>query len=135
MATEIDAFVARLRGATQLDEPLLHIKKWAEAGATRELVSCWTAVEAACDAKALALLAAEREAPTYMPMYGEGAIDRAVARLEGGPTSARTIPPPGEGDTPRATRVVDDAADARLAAAFGPWTEDSNGEIEAGVFT
>jgi hypothetical protein len=83
----------------------------------------------------LVLLASEREAPTYMPMYGESAIDRAVARLEGGPTSARTIPPPGEGETPRASRVVDADVTSRLATAFEPWTKDSHGKIESGVFT
>ncbi|HEY8078814.1 MAG TPA: DUF6183 family protein, partial [Labilithrix sp.] len=250
---DIDAFVNALRGQTKLDEPLARIKQWVEAGATKDLVACWDAVEAACEEKngarlpyeaacdeieeqlalakgdaalgavlellerdrvkaaqrprprdlrtraaasrlaatrtredflaalakhggkhrelfacwmheivlrsgnglrgeasadafarelekashplagmPLVLLAAEREAPTYMPMYGEGAFDRAVARLEGGPTSARTIPPPGEGGAPKATRIADDA---RLLEAFLPWTRDSNGRIEAGVFT
>ncbi len=252
MATDIDAFVNGLRGATKLDEPIARIKQWVEAGATKELVACWDAVEAACEEKngarmpyeaacdeieeqlalakgdgaleavlelldrdrvkaaqrprpreqrtraaasrlaatrtredflralakhggkhreifacwmhevvlrggslrgeataeafarelekashplagiPLVLLAAEREAPTYMPMYGEGAIDRAVARLQGGPTSARTIPPPGEGGAPKATRSADDA---RLPEAFLPWTRDSNGSVEAAVFT
>jgi hypothetical protein len=253
--TEIDAFVAGLRGATKLDEPLARIKSMAEAGKARDLVAYFHAVEAGCDATdggrmpyeavcdeieeqlglakgeaalgavlelldkdrvravqrprprdlrtrafasrlgatrskddflaalakhgskheellacwmqeivlrgtslrgdaaaeafereltkkkhplgalPLVLSASEREAPSYMPMYGESAIDRAVARLEGGPTSARTIPPPGEGEAPRATRVVDAAVDARLVAAFEPWTKDSNGETDAGVFT
>jgi hypothetical protein len=84
----------------------------------------------------LALLEAEGEAPTYMPMYGATAISKAVQRLESGPTSARTMPPPGDDVAPRATRIEDAALEKRLVEAVGPWTtsEGSNGKAEAKVF-
>jgi hypothetical protein len=82
----------------------------------------------------LQLLEAESEAPTYMPMYGVNAISKAVARLESGPTSMRTIPPPGEHEAPRVTRIDDPAIDVRLREAVGPWIEGSNGKAEAKVF-
>ena len=84
----------------------------------------------------LALLDAEGEAPTYMPMYGANAISKAVARLESGPTSTRTIPPPGDHVAPKATRIEDAALEARLREAVNPWTKSagSNGKAEAKVF-
>ncbi|MDB4938246.1 MAG: hypothetical protein JWP87_5218 [Labilithrix sp.] len=82
----------------------------------------------------LTLLESESEAPTYMPMYGANAISKAVARLESGPTSTRTIPPPGEHDAPRTSRIEDPALEARLREAVGPWTTGSNGKAEAKVF-
>lgn len=82
----------------------------------------------------LAMLEAESEAPTYMPMYGANAISKAVARLESGPQSTRTIPPPGEHVAPRTMRVDDPAFEARLREAIVPWTTGSNGKAEAKVF-
>ena len=82
----------------------------------------------------LALLEAESEAPTYMPMYGANAISKAVARLESGPTSARTVPPPGEHSPPRVTRIEDAALEARLRESVLPWTTGSNGKAEAKAF-
>jgi hypothetical protein len=82
----------------------------------------------------LRLLESESEAPTYMPMYGANAISKAVARLESGPTSTRTIPPPGEHEAPRTTRIDDPAAEARLREAVIPWTTGSNGKAEAKLF-
>jgi len=82
----------------------------------------------------LTMLEAESEAPTYMPMYGANAISKAVARLESGPQSTRTIPPPGEHVAPRTTRVDDAALEARLREAIVPWTTGSNGKAEAKVF-
>ena len=83
----------------------------------------------------LSLLEAEREAPTYMPMYGANAISKAVQRLESGPSSTRTMPPPGEQKAPTATLVVDASLEKRLLEAVGPWTSGSNGSAEAKVFT
>lgn len=83
----------------------------------------------------LALLEAESEAPTYMPMYGANAISKAVAQLESGPTSARTVPPPGEHQPPQVARIEDAALEARLREAVLPWTTGSNGKAEAKAFT
>ena len=82
----------------------------------------------------LTLLEAEAEAPTYMPMYGANAISKAVARLESGPTSARTIPPPGDHAAPRVTRIEDGSLEARLRECVLPWTTGSNGKAEAKAF-
>ena len=83
----------------------------------------------------LTLLACESEAPTYMPMYGANAISNAVQRLESGPTSTRTMPPPGEQPAPTPSLSVDMAAEKRLLEAVTPWTSGSNGQAEAKVFT
>jgi hypothetical protein len=83
----------------------------------------------------LVLLEAEAEAPTYMPMYGANAIQKAVQRLEHGPSSTRTMPPPGEQAAPVATRVDGPAVDVQLREAIGPWTTGSNGKSEAKVFS
>jgi hypothetical protein len=82
----------------------------------------------------LTLLEAESEAPTYMPMYGADAISNAVARLESGPTSTRTVPPPGDHVPPKATRIEDPALEQRLREAVGPWTSGSKGKAEAKAF-
>jgi hypothetical protein len=82
----------------------------------------------------LVLLEAESEAPTYMPMYGANAISKAVARLESGPQSMRTVPPPGEHAAPRVSRAEDAELEARLREAVVPWTTGSNGKAEAKVF-
>lgn len=82
----------------------------------------------------LRLLEAEGEAPTYMPMYGANAISKAVQRLESGPTSTRTIPPPGAQEAPRATLVDDATTIERLREAVVPWTTGSNGKAEAKLF-
>ena len=82
----------------------------------------------------LTLLEAEGEAPTYMPMYGANAISKAVARLESGPTSARTVPPPGDHTAPRVTRIEDPSLEGRLRESVLPWTTGSNGKAEAKAF-
>lgn len=82
----------------------------------------------------LVLLEAESEAPTYMPMYGSNAISKAVARLESGAASTRTIPPPGEHEAPRVTRVEDAAALARMREAIAPWNSGPNSKSEARIF-
>ncbi len=83
----------------------------------------------------LSLLAAESEAPTYMPMYGANAISNAVQRLESGASSTRTMPPPGDQPPPNAALAVDAAVEQRLLDAVAPWTSGSNGNAEAKVFT
>ncbi len=82
----------------------------------------------------LVLLEAESEAPTYMPMYGANAISKAVARLESGAASTRTIPPPGDHEPPRATRREDAAVEQRLRDAIGPWSSGANSKFEAKIF-
>ncbi len=82
----------------------------------------------------LCLLASETEAPTYMPMYGADSISKAVQRLEQGPTSNRTMPPPADDEPPRATRIEDAAVEDRLREAVVPWTKSSNGVAEAKIF-
>lgn len=82
----------------------------------------------------LTLLGAESEAPTYMPMYGANAISTAVQRLESGPSSTRTMPPPGDQKAPTATVVPDPALEKRLLEAVAPWMSGSNGNAEAKVF-
>jgi Family of unknown function (DUF6183) len=83
----------------------------------------------------LGLLSSETEAPTYMPMYGANAISKAVHRLESGPSSTRTMPPPREQKAPTATVVTDVALEKRLVEAASPWTSGSNGRAEAKVFS
>jgi hypothetical protein len=83
----------------------------------------------------LHLLDAEREAPTYMPMYGAEAIQKAVRSLESGPSSTRTVPPPADYEAPRASAVDDPDVVARLREAVRPWVEASKGRAEARVFT
>lgn len=82
----------------------------------------------------LSLLATEREAPSYMPLYGDKGLGRAIERLASGPMSARTIPPPADGGTVKATARDDGAIAARMGEAVRPWQEGSNGKIEAKVF-
>lgn len=71
----------------------------------------------------LELLSVEREAPSYMPLYGEGAIHRAVATLESGAASQRSIPPPADRKAPAVSRVADAGAEARLVEAFVSWNK------------
>ncbi len=82
----------------------------------------------------LALLPVEREAPSYMPLYGEKGLGRAIATLERGPMSAKTVPPPADGAAVRATRIDDPKTIERLATAVRPWSDASNGKIEAKLF-
>lgn len=82
----------------------------------------------------LALLDSETEAPTYMPLYGASAISTAVAALEEGPTSMRTMPPPGAGEAPSATPIADETHERALREAVRPWLDGSNGKAEARIF-
>lgn len=82
----------------------------------------------------LSLLPTEREAPSYMPMYGEAALGRAVERLERGPMSAPTMPPPSEHEDARPAPLADPEVERRLLQALEPWTTRSNGKLEAKLF-
>lgn len=82
----------------------------------------------------LRLLTPEFEAPSYMPMYGAEAIHSAVARLEGGPTSVRTIPPPAEQPAPKVSLRNEPSTVERMREAVRPWIEGSNGKAEVKIF-
>jgi hypothetical protein len=83
----------------------------------------------------LALTAEEREANTYLPMYGTEAIEAAVKALDHGPQSLHSLPPPDGANLPVTTDVVDVDLSLRMREAVSPWTVDSDGRVEAKVFT
>ncbi|AKU95408.1 hypothetical protein AKJ09_02072 [Labilithrix luteola] len=154
------AFASRLSHgqSKEIFLSMLEKKSPLNDGPTRELFACWlhevvlrgTSLER--DAQAvrfhanlaesghplgtmpLRLLTPEFEAPTYMPMYGAEAIQSAVARLEGGPTSMRTIPPPAEQPAPKVTLRNEPSTVERMREALRPWTEGSNGKAEVKIF-
>lgn len=80
----------------------------------------------------LALRATEREAPTYMPLYGEASLGSAIEALANQPRAGHTMPPPADASTVVATPAV---ADEGLAAAVKPWADGKRGKVEAKVFT
>jgi hypothetical protein len=151
--------VASRLGAAQAKETLLaNLERRFEEEVATELLVCWlheavlrgaafgaepraararTALEARGHALAglpLALLDIEREAPSYLPMYGETALTRAVERLERGSVSARTMPPPTEHEATRATLIVDPDLEARMRVALEPWLASAKGKVEAKLF-
>lgn len=155
------AFASRLAHGQSKDALLTAIARGSGAGATTELLACWMhetvlrgtkqdrldrdAVAVAFQATLaaaghplgampLTLLDAEKEAPTYMPMYGDSAISKAVQRLESGPSSIRTMPPSGEHVLPVATRIEDPVLEARLGEAVGPWAASAGSKVEAKVY-
>ena len=81
----------------------------------------------------LVLTREEREATTYMPMYGAEAIEAAVKALDHGPTSLHSLPPPDGAEQPRATAVENDEELARIKEAVVPWTLGLNGRVQATV--
>ncbi len=76
----------------------------------------------------------EREAPSYMPLYGDKGLGRAIDTLASGAVSVRTIPPPAEGATVRATRLTEPSVVDRMCTAVRPWTEGTSGKVEAKLF-
>ncbi len=82
----------------------------------------------------LALVDLEREVPSYMPLYGDAGLGRAIDTLTSGPMTARTVPPPADGDEIKPRRIDDPATIERLGAAVRPWTDGPSGKIEAHVF-
>lgn len=83
----------------------------------------------------LELLDVEREAPSYMPLYGEEGLGEAIAVLERGATSAKTVPPPAVGQANSVALVDEPALVERLATAVRPWSDAKNGKLEAKAFT
>lgn len=152
------AFASRLGYGQRAEAFLRALERAKERPEYRELFACWmheivlrgTSLEADARAKRfqeslaaaghplgglpLALRATEREAPSYMPLYGEKGLGRAIDALTSGPMSVRTIPPPADGASVRAKRDDDDAVVERMIAAVRPWSDGRNGKVEAKVF-
>ncbi len=157
-AQRVRAFASRL-GYGQPKEALLDaMDRLGEQREHTELLACWmhemvlrgtplegepvatrfharlVELEHPLHALPLKLLPAEAEAPTYMPMYGANAVSTAVQRLESGPSSAPTLPPPRDQAQPLVEPLVDEALTKRLVEAVGPWTSGSRGNVEAKAF-
>ncbi len=77
----------------------------------------------------LRLLPCEREATSYLPMFGEAGLEEAVESLQRGSVSMRTLPPPAEHEAPRIETEEDAGTTARLAEAVRAWKK-----VEAKVF-
>lgn len=156
----VRGFASRLGYAQPKEALLALLERDAPGDTRRELLACWMHEVVLCGtaldrepvarrfqeklvatnhplgAFPLHLLDAEREAPTYMPMYGAEAIQRAVSSLESGEAlSTRTVPPPADPEAPRATPVEDPALERKLREAVNPWMEASKGKCEARVFS
>lgn len=157
--TRIRAFASRLGYGQTPETFVAALEKGGPAAERRELLACWMH-EVVLRGTPLAeysivnrfrtglvdenhplaplpltLLATEREAPSYMPLYGERGLGRALDTLASGMMSVRTVPPPADGASVRATRADDPALVDRLLAAVKPWTEGKHGKAEAKVFT
>ncbi len=155
----LQAFASRLGFGQSAETFLSALERAKERPEYRELFACWmheivlrgTSLEGDARAKRfqeslaaaghplgalpLALRAAEREAPSYMPLYGDKGLGRAIDTLASGPMSVRTIPPPADGASVRATRSDDAAVTERMLAAVRPWAEGKSGKVEAKLFT
>jgi hypothetical protein len=146
-ALRVRSFASRL-GFGQPKTAFLGALARAGAGSEhRELLACWmheivlrgTSLEAEPAAQRfreslaaanhplaglpLALRTVEREAPSYMPLYGDKGLGRAIERLTSGAMSVRTVPPPADGASVRATRQEDPDTTKRLLAAVEPWSK------------
>ena len=84
----------------------------------------------------LALRPTEREAPSYMPLYGDKGLGRAIETLD--ERSDVRAHDPAAGRRRRGSR---DAASRmrpsieRMTSAVRPWAEGKSGKVEAKVFT
>lgn len=83
----------------------------------------------------LSLLATEREVPSYMPLYGDKGLGRAIDALTSGLISIRSIPPPADATPVEAKVIADDVVSQRLAKAVEPWLEGKNGKVETKLFS
>ncbi len=81
----------------------------------------------------LTLRSVEREAPTYMPLYGEASLGSAIEALANQPRAGHTMPPPADPTSITAIQVV--PADDRILAAVKPWAEGKRGKVEAKIFS
>ncbi|HVJ94953.1 MAG TPA: DUF6183 family protein [Labilithrix sp.] len=153
------AFASRLGYGQPVDGFLRALEQAGDRAEHQELLACWmhevvlrgSSLET--DARAtrmrevlaraghplaglpLSLLPTECEVPSYMPLYGEKGLGRAIETLTSGPMSVRTIPPPADGASVRAQSLDEPAVIERLSLAVRPWAEGSNGKIEAKVFS
>lgn len=73
----------------------------------------------------------EREAPSYMPLYGDRGLTGVLEALASGPMSGRSMPPPSES---KQISVKEHDASPMLAAAVRPWTEGKSSRVETRVF-
>lgn len=156
----LSAFASRLGYGQSKDEFLSALERAGEKPEHQELFACWlqevvlrgnTSLEEDSRARRfrdtlkagnhplaalpLVLLSTEREAPSYMPLYGDKGLGRAIDTLASGSMSIRTIPPPADGAAVRATKVDDKGATERMVAAVRPWTQGKSGKVEAKIFT
>lgn len=147
------AFASRL-GYAQTKEAFVSALK-RHTGKHRDLFACWMqelvlrrvslAKEPAAIALAeelakedhplaglpLELRALEREAPSYMPLYGDRGLTGVLEALANAPMSARTMPPPAEGKDVAMTEVP---VSPLLASAVKPWQDSKRGKVEAKAF-
>lgn len=152
------ALASRLGYAQSADDFLSTLAKARDGDAHRELLACWMhevvlrGTSLARDVRAtrfheqlaneghalgsmpLDMLDVEREARTYLPLYGEKGIGEAMEALESGPMSAHTVPPPADGAAVRATRIADQKLEGLLLSAVKPWSEGPKGRTEAKAF-
>jgi hypothetical protein len=155
----VRAFASRLGYGQTAETFLSALDRAGERAEHRELFACWMhevvlrGTSLAEDPRAkrfretlrsaghplgalpLVLQRTEREAPSYMPLYGDKGLGRAIDTLASGPMSARTIPPPADGASVRATLVDERATVERLTSAVRPWAEGKSGKVEAKVFS
>ena len=133
-----EAFLSSLRSGqhTEVVAAWMHelVLRGVELASEPEVLAFHRSLEGPLGSMPLTLLPLEREAPSYMPLFGDHAIEEAVASLEQGPTSARTVPPPADHAAPVATLHLDEEVTHRLGAAFLPWTSGPKGRIETKVF-
>lgn len=73
----------------------------------------------------------EREAPSYMPLYGDRGLTGVLEALANGPMSARTMPPPAEGKDVQVTEIP---ASPLLVNAVKPWQTGKRGKVETKAF-
>lgn len=157
-AMRLRAFASRLGYGQEAETFLATLDRAGEKPEHQEILACWLhevvlrGASIANDPRArrfherlastkhplgsmpIALLGVENEAPSYMPLYGEKGLGGAIAALERGPMSAKTVPPPADGAVAKATKLDDAKLVDRLATAVRPWSDASNGKIEAKLF-
>lgn len=73
----------------------------------------------------------EREAPSYMPLYGDRGLTSVLEALTDGPMSARTMPPPAEG---KDVATTERAPNPLLSRAVKPWQDGKRGKVEMKAF-
>lgn len=115
--------------ACWLQELVLRDARVEDVAAARDFHAKLAASGHALGALPLRLLPSEREAPTYLPLFGAKGIDEAVTSLERGSVSMRTLPPPAEQPTPKVGAEIDGEVAARATTAVKAWKK-----VEAKVF-